>query len=72
MKAENITQFSIDIINFIKNSMMDEMKKQRVLSVLNSNTAQVANVDEVSMGLGSCNIKCLRVKVSPGSYLSKA
>lgn len=25
----------------------------------------------VTMGLGACEIRCLRVKVSPGSYLSK-
>lgn len=53
---------------------MDEIKKKKVLSILNRNVApelQVLNNSLVNMGLGTCEIRCLRVNVS-GSYLSKS
>jgi len=51
---------------------MNEINKNQVLSVLNRNKIQVSDHDDICMGLGHCNIKCMRVKNTPGSYLSKS
>jgi hypothetical protein len=53
---------------------MNEIKKKQVLSVLNGSLAKESGVYEsriVSMGLGICEIKCIRVNVT-GSNLSKS
>lgn len=50
---------------------MDELKKEQVLSLINEgmeNNIQNKQVDAdvVCMGLGCCDIKCLRYNVSTG------
>jgi hypothetical protein len=53
---------------------MNEEKKKRILARLNGNSSieisRSINATTVNMGLGICEIKCIRVNVS-GSYLSK-
>jgi hypothetical protein len=55
-------------------TIMNEIKKNQVLSVLNGSLAKESYVFEnkiVSMGIGICEIRCMRVNVS-GSNLSKS
>jgi len=49
---------------------MDTERKEQIMSALNSNVLRT-ETDDVQMGLGYCNVRCLRTKNTPGSYLSK-
>lgn len=54
---------------------MEIIKKHSMTSmeILNYDKNKMPKNQEnmVTMGLGACEIRCLRVNVSPGSYLSK-
>lgn len=52
--------------------MNNTEEKERILSILNKNIVQVSiSKEDTSMGLGICEIRCLRTKNVPGKKLSK-